>query len=95
MTEVGSIVRALQDAQADRLLAERLCEELLLELLPGWLPRFPRARGWWWTHPAELDVWGAIDSPAAADALARAGFTMIRLHDHERGQDCACPTRKI
>lgn len=97
MPPVGSIVRALQDAQSDRLLAERLCEELLIDLFSGWAPKFPRHLGWLWTEPATLDVWNVIEYPAALAALRLAGFNVATLHDHPvaRPLRCACPKRKI
>lgn len=96
MTEVGAIVRALQNAQEDRLLAERLCEELIASCLPDFRPVFPRSRCWEWTEPAGLDVWEVLGSPSAVTCLGRGGFKVIRLHDHSRGNDrCACPTRNV
>jgi len=92
--EVGSLARELCDATTDLQERELDVEAVLASLFPGWVPLFPRSRGWRFTRPSVIDVFGAIDSPASAGALHMAGFTIVTIHDH--GSDaahCECAKR--
>lgn len=46
-------------------------------------------------HRLQLDVYGVTPAPAAVDALCRAGFISVCLHEHDAGEfkACSCRTR--
>lgn len=93
---VGDLAQALLDAHGDTIAAESRVVDLLYDLLPGWRLLWPTARSWVWRPPTTIDVYGAIDSPAAAAALHLAGFVGgVTLHDHgpEAFLTCTCTTR--
>lgn len=48
------------------------------------------ALGWRFTPPDTIDVYEAMDSPAAVEALRRAGFVTVTLHDHEATRFLSC-----
>lgn len=90
----GSVrAEALRSATDDLARREQDVEDLLILLFPGWYPRFPSHHGWRFTRPHTIDVYGVVDSPAAVDALHRAGFGRVTLHDHAVGQRCGCGVR--
>lgn len=90
---VGSLAAALQDATNRLSRIEQDVEHTIGALFAGWRPRFPRRRGWRFTPPDALAVYGiAEDSPAAIGALHRAGFRRVTVHDHVAGQACRCAT---
>lgn len=94
---VGDLVAQLLAAKEHQLEAGRAVTEVLESLLPDWRPKFPTSLGWHWT-PARgdvgprIDIYEAIDSPAAAQALHLAGFQIVVLHGHRADQfpTCAC-----
>lgn len=91
---VGALAQALLDARLLSLAAEERVTELLHELFPEWRRLFPMRRGWRWKPPHTLDVYGAIDSPAAAQALSLAGFLICTIHNHgSKTKRCSCTTR--
>lgn len=99
---IGDLVARLLAAKESELDAQRAVTEALRDLIDGWRPRFPTHLGWHWT-PARgdskqhrIDVYEAIDSPAAAHALWMAGFTVVVFHDHPAHVQptCAC-TRRV
>ncbi len=89
---VGSLAVALHDAQRKIMHAEAQLDQLLDSLFgpSGWT-NFEAGESF------ELDVYDCAPSPAAADALLRAGFRSVGMHEHARHQfvNCACVrTRK-
>lgn len=93
---IGALASDLLDARRATLAAEERVTELLHDLFPEWRRLFPLKRGWRWSPPHTLDVYGAIDSPAAAQALALAGFLISTIHNHSaRRSRCACTTREF
>ena len=89
---VGSLAEALRLAREDLRVVRRDVEDLIAALYPGWRPRFPSDRAWRFTDPDQIDVFDAIESPAATDALHRAGFKRVTAHDHPRSDSCQCRT---
>jgi hypothetical protein len=79
---IGSLALALRDSHDDLHAIEWQVDELLESLFPGWRRRFPASRGWRFTPSATIDVYEAIESPAAAAALRRAGFETVVMHGH-------------
>jgi hypothetical protein len=93
-TTPGALAAALRDATHAAREIETEVEELLAALYPGWRPLFPGRRAWQFTAPDTLDVYQAIDSPAATTALHLAGFRRVTVHDHSLGKLChGCETR--
>lgn len=87
----GSLAAALREATELRAVAEVDVADLLATLYPGWRPMFPPERAWRFTSPDAIDVYFAIDSPAAASALHLAGFTRVTAHAHPGGEEsCRC-----
>lgn len=88
---IGSLVRLLQDRQDGLLAAEQEVTEVIADLLPGW------RGGWQWDEPDAIQIYNAIDSPAAAAALHLAGFRTVAIHDHraEAFLSCACLIREV
>jgi len=65
--------------------------DVLTELLPDW------RGGWAWDRPRAIQIYDALDSPAAAAALHLAGFVGgVTIHGHPstRFLSCSCITRK-
>jgi hypothetical protein len=93
-TPVGSLARDLREARVDVWVVEQRVDEFLESLFPGWHARFPTRMGWRFRPPATIDVYDAVPSPAAADALQRAGFRTAILHDHDAAKflTCTCQT---
>lgn len=88
---IGSLVKLLLDAEGGLLAAEQRVADVLAELLPGW------RGGWAWTKPDRIDIYDAIDAPAAASALWLAGFVGgVTIHGHgpKAFLACPCPTRR-
>lgn len=83
----GSLAAELEAAESRLLDARALLEDLLDSLYGA---------GAWQSYEvggmACLDVYGVVASPAAADALRRAGWDYVWQHDHEavRFRACAC-----
>lgn len=86
----GSLAQALRDATGNLRGVQRDVEELVTSLYPEWSPKFPMSRGWQFTEPDMLDIYDAIDTPAATAALHRAGLHHVTTHDHRRGAPCRC-----
>jgi hypothetical protein len=91
---VGWLALRLVSAEYNPRDAERQVEGLLTSLFTdGW-------NGWSFLqnhHGAiAIDVYQALESPAAVAALHRAGFTDVRIHEHERSRfvTCACRTHE-
>lgn len=89
---VGSLAEALRTATKDLSRKEQDVEEFLATLFPGWRPRFPRRHGWRFTAPDSISIYDVIESPAAVEALQRAGFGRVTLHDHPITSACRCAT---
>jgi hypothetical protein len=89
-TPVGSLARELREARADLQVVRHRVSTFLESLFPGWRPRFPISAGWAFTHPDAIDVYSIVPSPAAVDALRRAGFRVVTLHEHEATRVIAC-----
>lgn len=91
---IGSLVQLLLDAEGGLLAAEQRVADVLTELLPDW------RGGWAWGHPLHsdrIDIYDAIDSPAAAAALWLAGFIGgVTIHGHgpKVFRSCPCITRR-
>lgn len=87
---VGALAQALLDAEGGMLAVEQRVADFLLELFPGWIG------GWAWIPPDGIEVYSAIDSPAAASALWLAGFVGgVTIHEHGPKQlfSCQCERR--
>lgn len=88
-TPVGSLAAALFGAESALLAAEHALEAMLDSLYgaSGW-HGFEAGRG-------VLDVYLVIPSPAACDALHRAGFALVTEHNHQARafRECACRQR--
>lgn len=91
---VGSLLLQLQSA-TDRLadVTDRVRVHIT-ELLPGW------GGTWEWMRPAAIEVYGADHSPRelanATLSLRFAGFTDVRIHDHDANKkqlSCSCKWR--
>lgn len=81
---VGSLARDLREARTGLRDVEQRVDAFLESLFPGWRARFPTTVGWRFTDPDAIDVYRvAVPSPAAVDALRRAGFRSVTLHDHD------------
>ena len=67
--------------------AEIMVEDMLDSLLDGW-EHFE-------INGNQIDIYSATDAPAAVDALNRAGFRTVRIHDHGMSAftKCACKAR--
>ncbi len=93
LATVGSLARALCEAQVELRAVEQYVDHFLESLFPGWRARFPTSVGWRFTAPSALDVYGVpLPSPAAVNALRRAGFLDVTLHPHSAMTlACACP----
>jgi len=90
-TTQRSLAAALRDATVDLHEVERAVDGLLLGSFPGWRPRFPHKRGWLFTSPDVIDVYGvAAGSSGAIGALHQAGFRRVMAHDHRIGAACTC-----
>ncbi len=87
---IGSLARALREAQAEIRAVERQVDAFLESLFPGWRRRFPTGRGWRFLPPDTIDIYRVVPSPAAVDALRRAGFLVVTLHEHDAQIACAC-----
>jgi hypothetical protein len=90
----GWLARALVTAERNLRDAESQVEGFLTSLFPdGW-------RGWAFQRGdsghVEIDVYQAVESPAAVAALHRAGFGGVRIHQHEASKfiTCACRTHE-
>lgn len=91
---VGWLARALVAAEFNLRSVEEQVQGFLTSLFPdGW-------KGWS-SHRGSrgavaIDVYEAIESPAAVAALIRAGFTEIRIHPHESSRfvSCMCSTKE-
>jgi|SRR6185295_14085882 len=90
MVRVGSLALELECAVDDLSIAHQKVDAFLESLFVGWRPRFPVSLGWRRTGPWEIEVWDAIDSPAARDALARAGWSTVTLHPHQAAKFLTC-----
>lgn len=74
---------------------ERDVDDFVAGLFPGWRPLFPPGRGWRFTAPDALEIYGVVESPATTDAIWRAGFRRIVVHGHRVDGHCMCiPDRK-
>lgn len=93
MPAVGWLARALVAAEHNLRDIERQVEGFLTSLFPdGW-------QGWSFVRSgaaAAIDVYEAIESPAAIAALHRAGFVEVRIHEHEASKliTCICTTHE-
>ncbi len=86
-TRIGIIAAAVVGAESALLRAERDVEDLLDALFGDWQhfevgPDF------------SIDVYGVTPSPAAIDALQRAGFVTVWLHEHPNTQFTSCACRR-
>ena len=95
-SEIGQLARDLFAADEQQGEARGRVDLLLDSLFPGWRPRHPIYLGWQASRPNRIDVFEvseSVESVAALDGLARAGFTHAMLHPHtwyELGE-CECP----
>jgi hypothetical protein len=94
-TTVGWLARALVIAENNLRDVEDQVEGFLTSLFPdGW-------QGWQFVRVTQgtvaIDVYEAIESPAAIAALHRAGFAKVRIHEHESSKfvSCVCPTHQV
>lgn len=85
---IGSLAARLYKAERELLDAERQLEQMLTSLYGAFSD--------WEAGPDGIDIYTAVDSPAAAYSLFRAGFEAVRIHDHERRRftKCACPIQR-
>lgn len=86
---VGSLASKLFKAEREWLHAEKQLEQMLRSLFGNEWSDYEYARG-------ELDVFDVIPSDAAVFALMRAGFRVVKLHDHAKQKfaTCACVAQK-
>lgn len=90
---VGSLAADLFGAETALLRAEHKLEQMLDSLYGE--------NGWqdveWDRALAVIDVYGCVESPAAVDALARAGFRFCVEHDHHSKcfSKCGCRVRRL
>lgn len=89
---IGALALELECAHDDLGAAHQKVDAFLEALFPGWRARFPMRLGWRRPGPWEIEIWEVTDSPAARDALARAGWATATLHDHSamRFLTCTC-----
>lgn len=94
VTAVGWLARALVAADHNLRDVELQVQGFLTSLFPdGW-------QGWSFDPGARgvvaIDVYQAIESPAAVAALHRAGFSVVRVHGHESSKfiTCICTTHE-
>lgn len=84
---VGSLAVAVHDAQHALIRAEAALERMLDSLYgdKGW-SNFEHGESF------ELDIYDCAPSPAAVEALFRAGFRVVAEHEHPRSKfaKCAC-----
>lgn len=82
---VGSLAVTLHDANRKLLDAEAALDRML-ESVVGEYTNFEVG------DRLELDVYSCTPSTAAVDALQRAGFSTVTLHEHDRSKfaKCAC-----
>lgn len=85
MVPIGSLAVDLVSAERRKLRAERELHELLDSLFASWTT--------YEHHEFVLDVYTADESDAARDALRRAGFIAIYLHDHAADSFAHCNCR--
>ncbi len=69
---------------------DRYVEGLLMSAFPGWRPLAPRLRGWRFSMPDAIDVYRAVPSVDAFEALRRAGFNRVTAHPHNDLEICRC-----
>lgn len=72
---------------------EQYVEDLIAASFPGWRPTLPRARGWRFSSPDALDVYGTRGSPESLEAMRRAGFARVTAHPHDSRAPCGCGFR--
>lgn len=92
-----SLAAALRAAHDDLTAVEWQVDTLLESLFAGWRRRFPRAMGWRFTSPAQLDVYDVADPPQqTVEVLRRAGFDVVVLHVHKAVAflTCTCSEAK-
>lgn len=70
---------------------------VLVNLFPGWRPRFPCELGWRFIPPSELHVYDATEIPGAAAALRFIGFSSVTLHPHASTKflECRCQPARL
>lgn len=81
---LGSLAARVYRAERELLDAEKQLESLLAALYGSYSD--------YEYGPDGLDIYDAVDSPAHAMALFRAGWKAVRCHSHARGKfkHCAC-----
>lgn len=89
----GTLAGWLRDASANKTLAERELEAVLIDLLPDFRARFPRNLSVIWSPPASLDVFEVEDSSTAVCGLWLHGFTSVTLHPHPASMRARCDCR--
>ncbi len=87
---IGDLAQRLLNREGDMLAVEAEIADVLTGLLPDW------RGGWAWDRPRAIQIYNAIDSPAAATALHLAGFTggvTIHAHGPKAFLTCTCERR--
>ncbi len=82
---VGSLATSLFSAERAYLTAEHVLEQLLDSLFDSWSD--------YEVGNFVIDVYDAIDSEAARDALSRAGFVASYAHEHSKAKFRTCSCR--
>lgn len=87
ITRAGALAAEFASAERSLIRAEHDIEALLDSLFGGRWRDFEVG-----AEDLAIDVYGVVPSPAATDALRRAGFVVVTLHDHASTQflHCAC-----
>lgn len=85
---IGSLAARYYRAVDELIAVERQTEQLIAALYESFSE--------WEAGPDGIDIYDAIDSTAAAQALMRAGWKAVRCHNHERRRfkHCACAIRR-
>ena len=87
MSTVGELGRQLRAYHRGHGLICQRVGAFLLSLYDGTTPEWEYLLD---EPDLQIDIWGVVDSPAAAHALFTAGFDVVTAHPHPRSRFLSC-----